>query len=193
MSPAATHATSADAAAAVLAAADRLFYERGIAGVGMADVRDASGVSLRRLYSLYPSKRDLVAAWLEDRHVRWMQWFTDAVARLSAGGVPPLLATFDAIAEWVRSPGYRGCAFLNAIAETTEIDDTHRAIVAAHKRDLVAHLVTLAAADPSSPPWLADAIGVLIDGAIVQTAVFGSDAPIAPARAAAAQLLNGRS
>ena len=193
MSPAAKHASPSDAAAAILAAADRLFYERGIAGVGMDEVRDAAGVSLRRLYSLYPSKRELVAAWLEDRHVRWMQWFTDAIARLSAGGVPPLLATFDAIEEWVHSPGYRGCAFLNAIAEPTEIDDTHRAIVAAHKRDLVAHLVTLAAADPSSPAWLADAIGVLIDGAIVQTAVFGSDAPIAAARAAAAQLVNGRS
>ena len=193
MSPAATHTSPSEASIAVLAAADGLFYARGIAGVGMAEVRDASGVSLRRLYGLYPSKRELVAAWLNDRHVRWMQWFTDAVARLSGDGVPPLLATFDAIAEWVHSPGYRGCAFLNAIAETTEIDDTHRAIVAAHKRDLVAHLVSLAAADPSSPAWLPDAIGVLIDGAIVQTAVFGSDAPIAAARAAAAQLMNGHS
>jgi len=193
VSPTATHTSPSEASIAVLAAADGLFYARGIAGVGMAEVRDASGVSLRRLYGLYPSKRELVAAWLNDRHVRWMQWFTDAVARLSGDGVPPLLATFDAIAEWVHSPGYRGCAFLNAIAETTEIDDTHRAIVAAHKRDLVAHLVSLAAADPSSPAWLPDAIGVLIDGAIVQTAVFGSDAPIAAARAAAAQLMNGHS
>ena len=106
MSPAATKGR-AESAVAVLAAADALFYERGIAGVGMVDVRDASGVSLRRLYTLYPSKRDLVAAWLDDRHVRWMAWFTTSVSRLAGGGTDPLLATFDAIEEWVHAPGYR--------------------------------------------------------------------------------------
>lgn len=189
MSPAATKGR-AESAVAVLAAADALFYERGIAGVGMADVRDASGVSLRRLYTLYPSKRDLVAAWLDDRHVRWMAWFTTSVSRLAGGGTDPLLVTFDAIEEWVHAPGYRGCAFLNAIAETTEIDDAHRAIVADHKRALIEHLASLAtAAHPEAPDWLPETIGVLIDGAIVQAAVFGTDAPILAARRGAAQML----
>lgn len=179
-----------DPVRAVLDAADRLFYERGIAGVGMAEVRDAAGVSLRRLYGLYPGKKDLVAAWLDDRHVRWMNWFTSTVERETAEGTDPLLATFDALDEWVSSPTYRGCAFLNAIAETTEIDDQHRRIVADHKRELTEHLATLATAShPAAPPWLPDAIAVLIDGAIVQSAVFGSAAPIAAARHAAAALL----
>jgi AcrR family transcriptional regulator len=189
MSPAATIA-AADAPRAILEAADRLFYERGIAAVGMDDVRDAAGVSLRRLYGIYPSKRDLVAGWLDDRHVRWMQWFTDAIERRSAAGVEPLLATFDALAEWAESPGYRGCAFLNAIAETTEIDDTHRSIVAAHKRSLIDHITNLATrAHHDAPAWLAPALGVLLDGAIVQSAVFGTVQPITDARCAAAQLL----
>ena len=37
-------------------AADRLFYEHGIRPVGMDDIRDASGVSLKRLYRLFPAK-----------------------------------------------------------------------------------------------------------------------------------------
>ena len=65
MSPAQTITDDA-AERLVLDAADRLFYEHGIAGVGMAEVRDASGVSLRRLYSQHASKGDLVAAWLRD-------------------------------------------------------------------------------------------------------------------------------
>jgi AcrR family transcriptional regulator len=187
MSPAATIPAD-QAPRLVLDVADRLFYERGIAAVGMDDVRDESGVSLRRLYGLYPSKRDLVAAWLDDRHVRWMQWFTAAVERLTTDGTDPLVATFDALVEWAESPGYRGCAFLNAIAETTEIDASHRAIVAAHKRSLIDHLTTLAlnrhatsamspalASDTSDhPAWLPKAIAVLIDGAFVQSAVFSS-------------------
>ncbi len=190
MSPAATM-TRVAAEESILVAVDRLFYERGIAAVGMADVRDAAGVSLRRLYASHPGKRDLVAAWLQDRHVRWMAWFTDAVARRAETGTDPLLATFDALVEWRATPGYRGCAFINAIAETAEIDEEHRSIVAAHKRSLIEHLATLAtAAHPEAPAWVPEAIGVLIDGAIVQSAIFRSDGPILAARQAAARLLH---
>lgn len=189
MSPAQT-ITDEDAERLVLDAADRLFYERGIAGVGMADVRDASGVSLRRLYSQHASKGDLVEDWLRDRHTRWMQWFSDAVEARTDAGADALLATFDALDEWVDTPGYRGCAFLNSLAETSQIDDVHRTVIAGHKRSLIDYLATLATRDhPKAPDWLVPAIAVLIDGAIVQTAVFGDPSPIAAARIAAVHLL----
>jgi AcrR family transcriptional regulator len=189
MSPAAVF-TIEDADRLVLEAADTLFYERGISGVSIAEIRDASGVSLRRIYGLYPSKRDLVLAWLNDRHIRWMTWFTETVERHIARGTDPVLASFDALREWTRSPGYRGCAFINAIAEPTEIDDAHRAIVAEHKLALVRHLATLSTRTRSrTPAWFADALVVLIDGAIVQSTVFGNNKPITAARKAAAHLL----
>lgn len=189
MTPAAT--TGADTAErAVLDAADALFYERGIAGVGMAEVRDAAGVSMRRLYSLHPSKRELVAAWLDDRHTRWMAWFAAELDRRTDAGADPLLAAFDTLDDWARAPGFRGCAFLNTVAEPTEIDESHRALVAHHKRALVALLSDRAAsAHPDPPTWLAEALGVLIDGAIVHAAIFGSTDPITAARHAAARLL----
>ena len=86
MSPAATM-DDATARAAVLQSANEVFYARGIAGVGMADIRDEAGVSLRRLYTLYPSKRELVTAWLTDRHSTWMEWFTGSVDQRRATGV----------------------------------------------------------------------------------------------------------
>ena len=193
MSPAATH-TGVDAQRAILDAADKLFYDLGIAGVGMTEIRDAAGVSLRRLYSLYPSKRCLVAGWLSDRHLRWMEWFLTTVEKRSAGGVDPLLATFDALDEWVTSPSYRGCAFLNSIAERGQIDGTHWDIIADHKRQLVAHLAGLATQNhPGCQPWLPSAIGVLIDGAIVQSAVFHNATPVAVARIAAQHLIGASS
>jgi AcrR family transcriptional regulator len=189
MSPAATTSTG-EARSAVLRAADELFYARGIGGVVMSDIRDTSGVSMRRLYAMYPSKSELVAAWLTDRHERWMEWFTTCVDRHIADGTDPVLATLDAIAEWVASPGYRGCAFINSLAETSELDDTHRTIIAAHKRDLVDHLAGLATrAHPGAPSWLPNALAVIIDGAIVQCTIFGGVAPLDAARSAVHQLL----
>ncbi len=189
MSPAAT-IDDDTARAAVLQSANAVFYARGIAGVGMADIRDYSGVSLRRLYSLYPSKRELVAAWLTDRHTTWMEWFTSLVDRRAAAGEEPLLAAFDAIAEWAASPGYRGCAFVNSAAETAEIDDTHRRIIAAHKVALLTYLTSLAAdGGYAHPERLGRMIGVLLDGAMVEAAVLSSCEPIVAAREAAALLI----
>ncbi len=189
MSPAATMSPDA-ALRSVLRAADELFYAHGISGVVMSDIRDASGVSMRRLYAMYPSKSELVAAWLTDRHDTWMAWFASSVERHVSGGADPALATFDAIAEWVASPGYRGCAFINSLAETSEIDDTHRMIITAHKRDLVEHLAQLAARDhPQAPSWLPAALAVIVDGAIVQCTVFASTDPLDAARSAVHQLL----
>ena len=189
MSPAASMSTD-DARRCVLRAADELFYARGIGGVVMSDIRDASGVSMRRLYAMYPSKSELVAAWLTDRHDTWMAWFASSVERHVSGGADPVLATFDAIAEWVTTPGYRGCAFINSLAETSEIADTHRTIIAAHKRDLVEHLSRLATRDhPTAPSWLPSALAVIIDGAIVHCIIFASTDPLDAARSAVHQLL----
>ena len=189
MSPAATMSPDA-AQRSVLRAAGELFYAHGISGVVMSDIRDASGVSMRRLYALYPSKNELVAAWLTDRHDTWMAWFASSVERHVSGGADPVLATFDAIAEWVTSPGYRGCAFINSLAETSDIDDTHRTIIAAHKRDLVEHLAQLAARDHSNAPsWFPAALAVIVDGAIVQCTIFASTDPLDAARSAVHQLL----
>jgi AcrR family transcriptional regulator len=182
--------TTDTARSAVLRASDELFYARGIGGVTMSEIRDTSGVALRRLYVMYPSKRDLVAAWLTDRHGTWMAWFTASVDRRVTAGADWASAVFDALAEWIANPTFRGCAFLNSLAETSELDDAHRTIIAAHKREVVMHLARLAERDRhDSPAWLPSALGVLIDGAIVQCTVFASTEPLDAARSAARKLL----
>jgi AcrR family transcriptional regulator len=174
---------------AVLRTADLVFYEHGVAGTGMAEVRDASGVSLRRLYGLYPSKRELVAAWLEARHVTWMAWFTGGVESRVEDGAGVVDAIFDTLAAWASTPGYRGCAFLNTAAEASEIDETHRQIIADHKCDLIVTIERmLADGGVADPPTTAREVGVLVDGAIVQSAVLGSLDPIEAARAVAHRL-----
>ncbi|MFN0027166.1 MAG: TetR/AcrR family transcriptional regulator [Acidimicrobiales bacterium] len=189
MSPAGSRSID-ESRRAVLRAADELFYAHGINGVVMGDVRDTSGVSMRRLYVMYPSKRELVAGWLTDRHDSWMAWFTSSVDRHIAAGADPVLATFDAIADWVTAPGYRGCAFINSLAETNEIDDSHRTIIANHKRDLMQHLAHLATRHhPSPPPWLPAALAVIVDGVIAQCTIFANTDPLNAARSAVRQLL----
>ena len=53
----------------IVEAADALFYGRGIQSVGMDDIRTAAGVSLKKLYSVFPSKESLVAAAVSYTHL----------------------------------------------------------------------------------------------------------------------------
>ncbi len=78
----------------ILDATDRLFYEHGIRAVGMDAIRDASGVSLKRLYRLYPAKDQLAEAMLRRRADAF---HAALVARTAGPGTPRerILATFD--------------------------------------------------------------------------------------------------
>ena len=72
--------------------------------------------------------------------------------------------------------------------------DRHLQIIAAHKHGLVEYLAELTRKDGAgAPESLAAALGVLVDGAIVQSAVFGSLAHSAraPSRKSKAKAMAG--
>jgi AcrR family transcriptional regulator len=163
-----------EADARILAAADQLFYPNGVAAITMADIRDSAGVSLRRLYSLYAGKGDLITGWLNHRHHEWMHWFEREVADSIAAGRTATDAVFDVLGAWLTETNYRGCGFINTLLEMHELTDEHRSIIETHK----AHLICTLAQYSSDPA----AIGVLIDGAIVQAAIFQSLEPVDAAR-----------
>lgn len=182
MSPAAT-LSAADAELHALHAADDLFYSRGIGAVTMGEIRDRSGVSLRRLYALYPSKADLVAGWLAHRHTVWMDGFRSDLRRALDGGATPVDAVFDALASWMQTTDWRGCGFINTHAETNGLTDQHRRIIRDHKAALADELARLI---PGGR-----AVAVIVDGAIVQASIFRSHDPIELGRAAARALVSG--
>jgi AcrR family transcriptional regulator len=180
MSPAAT-LDPTEARTAALAAADDLFYTRGVAAVTVAEVRDRSGVSLRRLYTMDPSKSDLVAAWLEFRHVTWMTGFSERVASEISQGEAPVDAVFNALEQWMTATTFRGCGFINTHAESSELTEQHRSTIRMHKTALADYL--------QETIGHGAALAVLVDGAIVQASIFGNAEPIHAAHQAAQTLI----
>lgn len=163
---------------ALLAAADDAFHRRGVGAVTMAELRDRSGVSLRRIYALHPTKSELITAWLRYRHRRWIDWFRTEIDERTGQGATTADAVFDALGQWLADTDFRGCAFLNTLAESSTIEPEHRRIIRDHKQDLVDHLAAHVA-DPA-------AMAVLIDGAMARAAVFGDRTPVEDARRLAA-------
>ncbi|WP_181808260.1 TetR/AcrR family transcriptional regulator, partial [Streptomyces shenzhenensis] len=132
-----------------LDAAERLFYGRGVQSVGMDDIRGASGVSLKRLYQLFPAKEQLVEAYLERRDVRWRQRLAEHVRR-HEDPRERLLAVFDWLEGWFGEADFRGCAWINAYGELGATSPRVVAQVRGHKRafrDYLAQLVADAGLD----------------------------------------------
>ncbi|HVV18655.1 MAG TPA: TetR/AcrR family transcriptional regulator [Pseudonocardiaceae bacterium] len=172
-----------DAADRALDAAEQLFYARGVHAVGMDDIRDTAGVSLKRLYQLFPNKHALLRGMLERRDVRWRRRLADHVDT-HREPLDRLLAVFDWLHEWFSEPGFRGCAWINTFGELgAPVADLARAHTAAFA-DYRATLVRAA----GRPPALADQLLLLAEGAMTTAAITGSAAPARAARDAASIL-----
>ncbi|OAI28598.1 TetR/AcrR family transcriptional regulator [Methylomonas koyamae] len=161
----------------ILLAAHDLFYREGIRATGVDKVIAAAGVTKVTFYRHFPSKHDLIRAFLEYRHGIWMDWFVDAIRRhggVPGGGLLPLVAVME---EWFRKPIYRGCAFINSVAELGGTLPDVLAICHSHKQDMVMAVRELLADTPGRD-GLAQAAAVAIDGAIVRAQTEAPDAEV---------------
>ena len=95
-----------------------LFSRRGIQAVGVDEVIENAGVAKATLYRHFPSKNDLVLAFLECREERWTHELVEAGAR-SRGSTPEeqLLAIFDVFDEWFRREDFEACSFISVLLE----------------------------------------------------------------------------
>ncbi len=100
-----------------MASADRLFYGYGIQAVGVQRLIEESAVTRVTFYRHFPSKDDLVIAYLDER----MRQARAAVQRIidAYPGDPrgALRAWGIALTEDGMVDEYRGCTFVNAAAE----------------------------------------------------------------------------
>jgi AcrR family transcriptional regulator len=167
----------------LIAAADELFSRDGIAATPVDEAVRRAGVATATLYHHFDGKDALVAAYLRDRHERWMRRWERHVAA-AAERTDALLAIFDALAEWEREGGAaRGCAFVDAAAELSDRAHPAWAEISAHKEGVRGRLAELAAdTGRADAEELADRLLLLYEGALSALLVGYLEDPIAQAR-----------
>jgi AcrR family transcriptional regulator len=102
----------------LLNTAYELFSRRGIRGVGVEEVIERAGVAKATLYRHFPSKDDLVLAFLERREQRWTHDLVEAEARRhDASPEDRLLAIFDVFHERFHGEDFDAYLFFNALLE----------------------------------------------------------------------------
>jgi AcrR family transcriptional regulator len=147
----------------ILLTAHDLFYRDGIRATGVDRVIAESGVTKVTFYRHFPSKNDLILAFLAHRHAHWMAWFDEALTRHGNTAA----ALMPAFQEWAGDPGYRGCAFINSVGELAQTLPEVVTISRQHKQDMVARIATLLLPGPEREAD-AQALGLALDGAILR-------------------------
>ncbi|MFH8442490.1 TetR/AcrR family transcriptional regulator [Streptomyces sp. NPDC018026] len=119
-----------EARARLLGTATRIFYAEGIHSVGIDRITAEAQVTRATLYRHFSGKEDLILAYLDqaDRGIRAQ---ITAARDSSPSAAGQVRAVARSIVDGIRSPGFRGCAFLNAVAEYPDpAHPVHRAVLA---------------------------------------------------------------
>lgn len=164
--PPATRATGSGVRERILEVARELFYGQGIRATSADRIIEQVGITKVTFYRHFRTKGDLVVAYLREQaaaeraHMERALRKDDPVASLRA------LATGIGYASC--SPGFRGCAFINAAAEFADPDDPVRQAVDAHRRWMLDLFAAIAAeAQVHDVEATARQLMLLRDGAMV--------------------------
>jgi AcrR family transcriptional regulator len=169
----------------VLAAADQLFYERGIHAVGVNEIVRRAGVAKTSMYLHFDSKDLLVASYLQGRVDAYRAEWEALLARTQGEPAPALLdAIFDVLTLFVAGEGFRGCPFVNAAAEICEPDHPARAPIDEYRLYVRDRLMREVAerAGAADPAGLAEKLQLLYDAALAGSVMAGNGIPLARAR-----------
>jgi AcrR family transcriptional regulator len=146
--------------AKILETIDRLFYRQGIRAVGVDTIVAELGISKKTLYRHFRSKSEMIEAYLRGR-------FRPLPENSDKPPAEQILSNFAWLERSLSSKKeYRGCAYLNALAELGEDERESRDLAASFKesrrlwfRDLLSKL------DVHDPDTLATQLSLLVDGA----------------------------
>jgi len=162
----------------ILYTAAGLFYREGVRSVGIDRIIAEAGTAKATFYRHFKSKDDLVLAYLYMRHDQWMQWFARSLERACTRDGPSFERVAHVLAEWFREPDFRGCSFINVLAEGVPTGEV-LSLVQSHKEDLQDSLESLARAmGHPAPAVRAEEAIMIVEGAIVRAQMTHDEAVV---------------
>jgi AcrR family transcriptional regulator len=182
-----TRTSKSDARQRIMETAERLFYAEGVRSVGIDRIIAEAEVAKMTLYNHFPSKDDLILAVLQYREEKFDALFEKWMQKHVKAGMDRLEAFFASLKDWFKSPGFRGCMFINSCAELADANHAGSKFAAQHKerfhevlKQIISECAGTKAADST-----ASAISLLVEGAIVTAVMEQSAQPADVARDAA--------
>ena len=177
----------------ILKVADEFFYRGGIHVTGIDSIIAKSDVAKTTLYRYFPSKDDLVVAYLQARNRRFWECIEAAINQALNNPKAKLLAIFEWLEDLIAQPDCYGCPFLITITEFPALDYPGHQVAVAHKNQMRDQLSELAEqAGAANPEELSAHLLMLIDGAFVERRLYGQRGLTIGLTKAATTLINSQ-
>jgi AcrR family transcriptional regulator len=171
----------------ILSAAATLFYRDGIHATGVERIAEEAGVSKRTMYQHFPSKTQMVEAYLRGIHETGGMRNEKALDEPGASPRNRLLGIFDS----APTKRIRGCPFHNAAVEAADQMPGVHDVVHEHKLQFIARLTEVAAEAGATDPYrLGHQLAVLFEGAVSLATSLNDTAAMLHARSAAEVLID---
>lgn len=125
-------AQRAPAKGRILDTANELFYQDGILNVGVDRIIAQSSVTKATFYKHYRSKDNLILEYVKSRRAA----VEDHVQSIIDGAASPhdaVLGFLESVAAELTERNFRGCPFLNVVAEVPDPAHPVRQLVAEHR------------------------------------------------------------
>ena len=185
-----SHAASPSARDRILRAASQLFARKGIGPTGVDTLIASAGVAKATFYRHFPSKDDLIVAWLLDRRSRWVEGVAQRAEQSARSPREVIPAFFDGVAEWLETEDYRGCPYLNTAIEIGDSTHPALAVVRDYLLDVEGRIrAMLAGMGCRDAAELAPQVQALLAGSITLSVARRSTTTVISARAAAMRLI----
>jgi AcrR family transcriptional regulator len=191
-----TRRTANETRERVLDVAYDLFYWNGIRATGVDRVAAEAGIAPTALYRLFPSKDELVAAYVERTERRYREWFDAATIDDGRSPAERIDALFEALGKQTRPEVCRGCPFMMALTELPDATLRGHQDAVRLKKWVRARIRKLASAQVAAHPrksideaLLADHLTLLFEGVYATVQALGRDGPARRARELAAMLM----
>jgi AcrR family transcriptional regulator len=172
MAPSDLDGRPSEARTRLLSTASKIFYGEGIHAIGVDRIVAEAQVTRATFYRHFPGKEDLVLTYLREAD-QALRGQADAALTDDLPAADALRAIAASIAEAIQSPGFRGCAFLNAVAEYPDPGHPVHKTVLAHRQWFLETVTELLASiRESSAAPAARHFVMLRDGAMAAGCLF---------------------
>ena len=155
-----------------------LFLQRGVRAVGINEIISTAGVAKASFYSHFPSKNELIMAFLSRRRELFTVGYLGVESR-ERGDSPQdqLLAIFDIFDEWFQTEDFAGCPYIRALVEMGA-GDAVGAASAQYLRDMRDEVKDAAVAiGLTDPEDFAECWMILLQGSVVAAMGTGYTSP----------------
>jgi len=168
----------------LLRAASELFYRDGISATGVDALTERANVAKATFYRHFPSKDDLVLAWLREPDARWLDLVIAELERSVESPLGRLLAFWDVLGNWLEERGFIGCPFINSLLEIRDENAPVRGEIESYVHEVEGYFArTAAAAGFEDPEELGRRLRYVALGVFIGTRLELSRRPIETARA----------